>query len=504
MDNLTGLTNYLTFQGNMKTLRYYQAEAVESIKTFKGYGGLIVLPTGSGKSLVAAEICKNPDKKILVLAHRAELIKQNAEEFQELTGELPGIWAASLNERTERRVTFAMITSAYRRGFDVDLIIVDEAHLIPSRETSMYQQLLESSNAKQLIGLTATEHRTDIGHLVQGDKSLFSKVIYKAPYDKLVDEGYLAGIKYKSGVGINNSDINLKNGELDQLVASNNLQPKLASILIDATLKRKGRTLWFCPTVQMADHVALLVGGKSITGTTPNRDLILNDFKSGKVKDITNVEVLTTGFNEPKIETIVFLRPTQSTALFKQMLGRGTRLSEGKTNCLVLDYTTNTECHGFLGDDNYPNAKGVSPEYKCCLMCEEVIKVREKICPECGYEWESVPQGERRPLDNLKTVSHDPDQEYVLDLQDMTAVSYRSMKSNKNTIQIIFKVNGGKFSKWIPQRGFFTNQFLGKLEIDRNFLVTPEAKIAAINNCNLPKRVLAKKKGKYFDFVDFV
>lgn len=478
----------------MKILRDYQRAAVEASKNFKGYGGLIIAPTGSGKSLILSELCRN-NKKIVVLAHRQELIKQNVIEFQELTGEPAGIWSASVGIKRIERVTFVQIQSGYTINFNADLVICDECHLIPAKSTAMYQKFLEK-NTGQLIGLTATPYRMDIGHLVNGDSSLFSKVIYDIKYDYLVEQGYLAPLVYKSKAYLRNDSLNIRGNDLDLNKAGEEIEPKLELIINDVLKKRIGKTLWFCPTVGMAHQIAGVIDGMAVTGGI-DRTQALADFKNGEIEHLTNVDILTTGFNQPDIETIVFLRPTKSTALFKQMLGRGTRLAPGKSSCLILDYTTNTECHGFLGDDKYPNAKGVSPEYKVCAYCETVIKIGTNPCPECGFKFEALPRGESKILDNLTTKSFDPDAEYVLDLKNLTASVYQ--KNNKTSIKVDFKVPGGTFSKWLPTQGYYLRKFLGGLDLGNG-----SNAIEAINNSKLPERVLAKKNGKYFEFLGFV
>lgn len=480
---------------SIKTLRYYQEEAVNASLNFSGYGGLVVCPTGAGKSLILAEICKRTSGKVLVLAHRAELIDQNSKEFEEDCG----IYSASLDSKTTSRITFAQIQSAYNKKWDVDLIIVDEAHTIPTKQSSMYQTLLQGCNA-QLLGLTATPYRMDSGHLVRGNDSLFSKVIYDIPYDQLVQEGYLAPLKYKAEKGIDNNDFKLKTGEIDQKEVVAKLEPKLEAILIDVRLKQIGQTLWFCPDVQFAYKVAREVNGKVIEANTQNRLEIIEDFKNCKFQNLVNVDVLTTGFNAQNIETIVFLRPTKSTSLFKQMLGRGTRLYPGKNSCLILDYTTNTECHGFLGDNTYPNKKQKSKDYKICPYCEEVVKLGTKVCEECGWVWAVVVRGERKPLDSLSIEAFEPDAEWMLDLRSMDAEFYTSKQGNK-MIRVRFKVKGGSFDKYV-MNNFYGKQFLGKLGI-RN-PGTYQNAIELINNCEKPSRVLARKNGKYFEWVDFL
>lgn len=484
----------------MKTLRDYQKSAVDATKNFTGTGGLIVAPTGSGKSLIIAEICKGT-QKIVVMAHRAELIRQNAIEYQELTSEPVGIYSASVGQKSINRVTFAQIQSSYTIDFNADLIIVDEAHLVPKRDSSMYQRFLDKNKNATLLGLTATACRMDSGHLIQDEDSIFSKVIYDIKYNDLVSKGYLAKLIYKSPKGIDNNNLNVRGADLDLNLASEDLKPKLKKILEDALSKRVGKTLWFCPTVEMAHDVADAIGGIAVTGGIDRTDA-LEKFKTGEVQDLTNVDILTTGFNQPDIETIVFLRPTKSTGLFKQMLGRGTRLAPNKTSCIILDYTTNTECHGFLGDEFYYFRKTKSEDYKVCPICEGVVKITTKECDHCNYIWEVMPRETKSNiLTSLNHVSYDPDQQYILELNYLRASTYYSQNSGKYSVKVDFNVTGGTFSKWIPEHGYYMRKFLGKLNTSPNAF---KSNIDQINDAQKPERVLARKNGKYFEFVDFI
>jgi DNA repair protein RadD len=455
----------MTFLFNME-LRPYQNEAVAAlVDSFQSglYGGLLIAPTGAGKSLYLAEIANRlKDKKILVLAHRQELISQNAKEFYNLTGEIPGVWSASLDQKTVRRVTFAQIQSAYRQSWPVDIVLIDEAHCLSSNESSMYQQILDKTNGALLYGLTATPHRLDTGHLVRGQDALFTKTIHETFYNDLVEQGYLAPLIYKtSDCGVSNSDFQNRGKDINQEQVEISLEGKLDRIIADVeskTINRK-KVLWFCPTVKIATELSQKISGTLITAETENRAAaILGDWKH-----LINVEVLTTGFNYPAIDTIVFLRPTKSTALFKQMMGRGTRKAPGKENTLILDYTTNTLCHGFLGDNDYPNAKGRKKDYKVCKACGEITKLEQKECPACGFVWLTKPRATGDPLSGVLEESVDPDNaEQIVPVKSWSAVSYLSM-SGKTSLQITFNTTAGKIKKWLPPYGFYSKRFLAQV-----------------------------------------
>ena len=490
----------------MIQLRPYQNEAVNALlDSYRQgvYGGLVVLPTAAGKSLVLAELCRRlPAKRILVLAHRQELVQQNAGEYFKLTGETPGVWSASLGAWRKERVTFAQIQSAYKQTWPVDLVLIDESHLLSRNESSMYHQILDNCNGALLYGLTATPYRLDSGHLLQGEDALFTSIVYEAHYNDLHEQGFLAGLTYKNPTcAVDNDEFNLRGGEINQDAVELELvrTDKLSKIVADVQEKTTTRSkcLWFCPTVEIAKQVTDRVQGTLITADTQNRaDVIAGDWKH-----LINIETLTTGFNYPAIDCIVFIRPTKSTALFKQMLGRGTRNSPGKESCLVLDYTTNTLCHGFLGDEYYTNSKKKRNDKKKCPACNTVMELGINPCDACGYKW-LAPSGERKPLAGVGVTAFDPEKEQnIVDVKDWTVEKYFSMNSQKESLKVTFKCAGiGKVCKWFVPYGFYTRRFLqqvgGKMGT-LSELVTQSA------SWKMPSRIIVTRNDKgYFNMVD--
>jgi len=223
------------------TLRPYQTESIES--TFRYFAEedgnpLIVLPTGTGKSVVIAEFCRQtlagwPDTKILVVTHVRELIRQNYEELKGLWTDAPaGINSAGLKQRDyEPSIVFCGIQSVHKKAsrfVKVDLVLVDEAHLIPRKANTMYQRFLKNLKIMnphlRVIGLTATPYRLDSGLLHQGPEALFHAISYEAELKDMVEQGYLTRLVSKqpktrlntSGVGTRGGDF--IPGELERAV----------------------------------------------------------------------------------------------------------------------------------------------------------------------------------------------------------------------------------------------------------------------------------------------
>ena len=404
----------------MITLRPYQEEAIDStLRYFQEQEGnpLIVLPTGTGKSVVIAEFCKRilaewSDTKILVVTHVRELIKQNYDELKTMWPEAPaGINSAGLKKRDyDPSIVFCGIQSVHRRAskfVKVDLVLVDEAHLIPRKTNTMYQKFLNNLKIMnphvRVIGLTATPYRLDSGLLHTGDNNLFDGISYEADLKDMVEQGYLTKLVSKqpktrldvSGVSIRGGEFVA--GELERAVNRTDVNESIVREIVLFGAERKS-WLIFCAGVQHATDVANIVRGygiscETIFGDTPaaERDRIVRDFKAGRIRSIASMGVLTTGFNAPAVDLLCLLRPTQSTGLYIQIMGRGMRNSPGKSDCLVLDFAGNIARHGPVDRVNpkkprQSNGEGVAPT-KDCPKCQSIVFAGCSECPDCGYEF---------------------------------------------------------------------------------------------------------------------
>jgi DNA repair protein RadD len=357
-------------------LRDYQNQAVEaSLAHFRSSDdpAVIVLPTGAGKSLVIAELSRLAKGRVICLAHVKELVEQNHAKFL-ATGSSAGIFSAGLSQKiSSAKTTFASIQSisASLTAFDepVSLIIIDECHRVSMEENGQYNKTIEhfkTLNPKvKILGLTATPyrlgsgwiyHRHYHGYTRQCTDSIFKKCIFELPLQHMVKKGYLTPpVHYDAAIA--HYDFSLLTESLDgeqntDDIALNELihkHPRVTKAVAEQILQlsqdRQG-VMIFAATIDHAKEIASYLPEEQtalITGKTKikQRDALIADFKAKEIKFLVNVSVLTTGFDAPHVDVIAILRPTQSISLFQQIVGRGLRLSPGKKDCLILDYTNN-------------------------------------------------------------------------------------------------------------------------------------------------------------------
>jgi DNA repair protein RadD len=401
----------------MLTLRPYQQAAITSIYGyFQNSTGnpLVVIPTAGGKSLVMAAFVAGvlkawPEQRILIVTHVRELIAQNHAEMIGLWPEAPaGIYSAGLGKReAQARILFAGIQSIHRRAQEVghtDLVLIDEAHLIPGNSSTMYRRFLDGlariNPALKVIGLTATPFRLDSGMLHDGKNALFTDIAYEAPVRDLIDAGYLSPLVSKQpATRLDVSKVGTRAGDFIQrdLAAAVDQEAVTRSAVTEIIEHGRERKSWltFCSGVDHARHVAEEFSRQGITcptifGDTPKeeRDAIIAAFKRGEIRALASMGVLTTGFNAPAVDLIALLRPTKSAGLYVQMVGRGTRLAPGKENCLVLDFAGNVRRHGpidLVRPRRPGEAGGGEAPTKVCPMCESIIALSATECPDCGH-----------------------------------------------------------------------------------------------------------------------
>jgi DNA repair protein RadD len=397
-------------------LRDYQQEAINALFSYfeRARGNpLLVLPTGAGKSVIQAFFLKQvfaswPHQRVICLTHVKELIEQNYSKLIAVAPSLPvGIFSASLNRRDSRQpITFAGIQSVYKRAEQfghTDLIIVDECHLIPKKGTGMYISFIEALqkiNPKlKVIGMSATPFRLDSGFLHEGDGALFTDLAYNLPITRLLQEGHLCpvttrGSKHK----IDLSNVKKSGGEYILKEMDVEAQ-KITSAAVEEIMSYgHDRKAWliFCTSINHAEIVKNLLVEYGINAECVHSRLkknerarILNDFKAGKIKAITNIDVLTTGFDCPILDTIIYLRGTESGSLYIQMTGRGMRCAPDKNDCLILDFAGNVTRHGPI-DAVKIKVKGTSgdaePALKECPECFQHVSTFAQVCPHCGAQ----------------------------------------------------------------------------------------------------------------------
>lgn len=390
--------------------RWYQIEAEAAIWQHlcnRPGNPLVDLPTGSGKSLVIAMTARRAvdqfKGRCVVLADRKELLQQNAAKIRELMPNADiGIYSAGLKSRDlDHDIIVAGIQSIYNKAHLLGrrhLILPDECHKIGDKAEGMYRSFytdLGKLNPNlRAAGFTATPYRTGEGTICRPD-SFFQEICYTAPITRLIAEGFLSRlITTPADNSVDTSKLHIRGGEfktdeMEELFAGEEKVNAACLEIIAKTLDRKS-ILVFCPSVFHAQATAkklealtgqecgLIVGDKSICSDM-ERAATLQRFKDGLIRWCVNVDVLTTGFDSPRIDAIAILRATMSPGLFAQICGRGLRLFDTKADCLILDFGQNIRRHGPLDSDDYGKESqkrgGGSPG-----------DMPMKTCPGCGAE----------------------------------------------------------------------------------------------------------------------
>lgn len=396
-------------------LREYQEDASNAALSCDG-NALLVLPTGSGKSLVIAGIVQKilavvSNATIIVLQHRKELVEQNYDKFSKLCPEhflKAGIYSASVGQRDIKQITFAQVQSIYDKADKigkVNVVLVDECHLINSADTGIFRTFLaalhRSNPSLFIIGLTATPFRMTTGMIMQGENALFNDITYDVGMPELINKGFLCKLKSKYGaVQANLKDVRIRHGEYRIEDMENAISPLTEAACEEICLYGETRKHWllFCTSVKHATDVATALSRRaiptmSIDGSTskPERERIFKAFETGEIRALTNCEIATTGYDFPGIDLIALLRGTKSPGLFVQMCGRGLRIAPSKENCLVLDYAGNIERFGCIDNIRVRKTRmgfqlSTQP-MKQCPKCGNALPINFKTC-ECGYVFE--------------------------------------------------------------------------------------------------------------------
>ncbi|ROR07777.1 DEAD/DEAH box helicase [Erwinia sp. JUb26] len=385
------------------TLRPYQQEAVDATVSYfrrSAEPAVIVLPTGAGKSLVIAELARVARGRVLVLAHVKELVAQNHGKYQAY-GLQADIFAAGLQRKeSQAKVVFGSVQSVARNLAQFDdrfsLLIVDECHRISDADDSQYQQIINQlrqlNPQLRLLGLTATPYRLGKGWIYQfhyhgmvrgSEQALFRDCIYELPLRYMIKHGFLVPperldmpvVQYdfsrlqaqENGL-FSEADLNR------ELKQQHRITPHIIQQIVEFARDRQG-VMIFAATVEHAREVlGLLPDSKAlISAGTPaaERDALITAFKARELLYMVNVAVLTTGFDAPHVDLIAILRPTESVSLYQQIVGRGLRLSPGKSDCLILDYAGNPH-DLFTPEVGAPKGKSDN-------------KPVQVFCPGCGF-----------------------------------------------------------------------------------------------------------------------
>jgi DNA repair protein RadD len=461
-------------------LREYQQRTIDQLYAWFEAGGAgnpcLVLPTGSGKSHIVAALCKDalqnwPETRVLMLTHVKELIEQNAEKMrQHWPGAPMGIYSASIGRRDlGEPITFAGIQSVRSKARElgyIDLVIIDECHLVNHKDEGGYRRLLDDlmaiNPAIRVVGLTATPYR--LGHGLITDKpALFDALIEPISIEELIFKGYLSTLRSKvTKAKLDVTGVHKRGGEFieSELQAAVDTDDKNQAVVQEVMALAGDRKAWlfFCAGVKHAEHIAEAlrqqgVTAACVTGDTPKkqRDEMIADFKAGKLQALTNANVLTTGFDYPDIDLVVMLRPTMSASLYVQMAGRGMRVKSHTDHCLVLDFAGVVATHGPITNVQPPkkggDGNGEAP-LKVCENCDELVHISVMVCPACDHPFP--------PREPKKLQLHDDDimglEGQELEVTSWTWRWHTSKASGKQMLAVTYygSLSDGPITEYLP------------------------------------------------------
>lgn len=467
-------------------LRYYQREAIDAtykwMRVMKG-NPCIVLPTGAGKTPVLATIVNDVVNRwggrVLVMSHVKELLEQAELTIRRWYSTVPvGVYSAGLGRReTQQACVIAGIQSiaANVESFGAfDIILVDECHRIPPEGEGRYGTVLEAFQERnpktRLIGLTATPYRTGSGSII-GSGHILHEVSYTADVGKLIEEGYLSKISSKAaeaaadmrGVRIQNGDFVA--AEMEERFASTVGQAVLECIHLAEDRKK---VLIFAAGVSHAEQITHLLrdAGQTvglITGDISDKERsdTLWAFRSGALRWLVNVNVLTEGFDASDIDMIGLLRATVSPGLYYQMVGRGLRINEAKEDCRIVDFGENVMRHGPIDAirvrQRQPGQEVADEVVKVCPKCREYVPIALANCTHCDYEF---PKPEREETERHEAkakaaailTSQIKDEVFVVDVVDYKVhKKYRAEPGTPRTMRVTYMTDKGipLASEWV-------------------------------------------------------
>ncbi len=340
-------------------LRPYQQQARERIHAEWENGHtrtLLVLPTGTGKTIVFASVAADQVRagdRVLILAHRGELLEQAADKLQRSTGLVSAVEKADATcLNTWFRVVVGSVQTLQRTArlerFPRDYfgtIIIDEAH---HAITDGYRRILDYFGSAKVLGVTATPDRGDMRNLGE----VFDSLAFEYKLTDAIKEGYLCRIMAQTiPLKLDISSVTMSGGDYAVGDLGTALDPYLEQIAAEMAQRCKGRkTVVFLPLIKTSQKFRDLLNSHGfraaeVNGQSTDRKEVLADFDAGKYNVLCNSMLLTEGWDCPSVDCVVVLRPTKVRSLYSQMVGRGTRLSPGKSDLLLLDFLWMTDKH---------------------------------------------------------------------------------------------------------------------------------------------------------------
>lgn len=428
-------------------LRPYQQEAKVKVLEQWEQGNkktLLVLPTGTGKTIVFSKIIEDRVRdggRVLVLAHRGELLDQAADKLEKSTGLKCSVEKAEQNSLDSFfRVTVGSVQTLMREKrlnrFDVDhfdTIIVDEAHHVIS---DSYQKVLNYFDA-DVLGVTATPDRGDMKNL----GTYFDTLAYEYSLPKAIKEGYLSPIKALTiPLKLDLTGVAQQAGDFKTRDLGTALDPYLEAIAEEMAKHCMDRkTVVFLPLIATSQKFTAILKEKGfaaveVNGMSKDREEILKDFDEGKYNVLCNSMLLTEGWDCPSVDCVVVLRPTKIRSLYSQMVGRGTRLYPGKDHLLLLDFLWHTERHELC----HPAS--------LIAQSEEVAKKMTEIIEESGMA-----------LD-IEEVEAQAESDVVSDRENALAEMLKEMKKRKrklvDPLQFEMSIQAEDLAGYVPAFGW--------------------------------------------------
>lgn len=512
----------------MFTLREYQTKSVAATIKFllKDRGNpLIALPTGAGKTPVIAELVNKLDGKIVVISHVKEILEQNLKALEKhLPHRKISVNSAGLDRREVGDITVAGIQSIFRKPKlfkDFKYIIIDECHLIPNDGEGMYRTFLDSLKGI-VIGLTATPYRTGWG-VIYGKTKMFSDLVIDytsgSKFTGLIELGYLSDLRTKAtSLKLATDDIKLIGGDFDLKGLSKSLDKDeiTKTAIEEVILKGKDRKKWliFAIDIDHAEHIAELLLQSGISAMVLHskmefdRDKTIKESKLGKYQAVVNVNMLTTGYDDPSIDLVVLLRPTLSASLHVQMIGRGLRIAEGKKDCLVLDFAGNTSRLGAINnitvrERGEKRPGDGNPIMKDCPKCDEILFPAVRVCPSCGHKFVFKTRlentsGNQDIIDTGKPKWHKV---------DSIQYSLHKKQNGPDTMVAMYFCNYDVYKEWvcIEHTGYakhMANHWVKKRGIDEG-IDTVKQLLDKVHLLKTPNKIRIDKSGKYNSIIDY-